>query len=361
MKKIMVLALGKADAGCGKYALEIIKRLAINNKIIVFKSVYSKFNWLNLNSGNVTYSNIITYRSKFEFILATIFIYPFLLGNIFGKLLFGKVDVLYIPYFNPWEYFIIKLFKLFNKKVVYTVHDGVMHYGERDVIQERLHFASMDNATDVIFLTNYIKNLVLSHSQTNANIHVIPHGIFSLDGILRHKPVPSKKKLSILFLGKISKYKGIELLCQSLDLLDYSVIKKVVIAGKSNYEISWLSHLCLEVLDKWLLEEEIVALLNNSDILVLPYVEASQSGVVTFAIDAQIPIVCTDVGGLKEQIGSDAAVFVEPNAQSIADGLNLLASDKKLFNDLQNNLALKSSQLSWSGIAFEIEQILVEE
>lgn len=356
MKKIMVLTLGKADAGCGHYALEIIKRLAINNKIIVFKSIYSRLNWSRANSDNIEYHSVITYRNKFEFILTSLFVYPFLLLKILGIILLNKVDVLYIQYFNPWEYLIIKIFRLFNKKVIYTVHDGVMHYGERDVIQEKLQFLAIQKATDIIFLTDYVKNLVSERIKIKANINVIPHGILELSGVIKHKP--PKEKLSILFLGRVSKYKGVELLLQAMDYLDYAFIDRVVIAGKSNYDINYPNHKYLEVIDKWLSEDEIITLLNNSDVIVLPYLEASQSGVVTFAIGAQIPVICTNVGGLKEQLGSNSAVFVEPDALSIAHGVNLLAKDKNLFNMLQENLGLKLSQLNWNTITLEVGRVL---
>lgn len=355
MNNILVIALGKSEGGCGLYAVEIIKRLSINHNVTVFKSTFSKLNWSDVNK-KVKINNVITYHNKFELILSSFFIYPFVLCYIFTKLLFNKYDALYVPYFHPWECTIVRLFKLFKKKVVYTVHDGIMHYGDENKTQERMQFYSMKNSTNVVFLTEYVRDLVLAKCSTSAMIHVIPHGVFRLTGINRCKP--RKKKLSILFMGRISKYKGVELLLQAISMFNTDSIEEIVIAGKSNYNIIWKKHNLLHIIDKWLTEKEIINILNDSDIMVLPYLEATQSGIATLAIDAQIPLVCTDVGGLKEQIG-EAGIFVEANAKSIADGINMMLENVELFHDMQQKLRLRREVLTWDIISSKIENIFL--
>ena len=66
-------------------------------------------------------------------------------------------------------------------------------------------------------------------------------------------------------------------------------------------------------------ETEIGALLAWSDALVLPYREASQSGVVAAALAAGRPVIATSVGGLREQLRDvPQAVLCEPDADSLA-------------------------------------------
>ena len=66
----------------------------------------------------------------------------------------------------------------------------------------------------------------------------------------------------------------------------------------------------LSIIDKFLDEEEISYLLNTNDVLILPYIDATQSGIVTLGMASGLPIICTNVGGLKEQIGCKMPYFV---------------------------------------------------
>ena len=74
--------------------------------------------------------------------------------------------------------------------------------------------------------------------------------------------------------------------------------------------------------NRWVPEGEIGALFAWADVLVLPYREASQSGVAPAAIAAGRFVVSTRVGGLVEQLGNEQlATLCEPNAASLAAGL----------------------------------------
>ena len=74
--------------------------------------------------------------------------------------------------------------------------------------------------------------------------------------------------------------------------------------------------------NRWVPEDEIGTLIAWSDVLVLPYREASRSGVVPAAIAAGRFVVSTRVGGLVEQLDGEAAgTLCEPDASSLAAAL----------------------------------------
>jgi glycosyltransferase involved in cell wall biosynthesis len=69
-------------------------------------------------------------------------------------------------------------------------------------------------------------------------------------------------------------------------------------------------------------EDEVGALLGWADAVVLPYREASQSGVAAAAIAARRAVIATNVGGLAEQLRDETlAILCEPDAASLAQGL----------------------------------------
>ncbi|HEX5325888.1 MAG TPA: glycosyltransferase, partial [Acetobacteraceae bacterium] len=78
-----------------------------------------------------------------------------------------------------------------------------------------------------------------------------------------------------------------------------------------------LPGVCVET--RWVAESEIGGMLAWADALVLPYREASQSGVAAAAVASGRPVICTRVGGLVEQLaGETLARLCDPTAASIA-------------------------------------------
>ena len=73
---------------------------------------------------------------------------------------------------------------------------------------------------------------------------------------------------------------------------------------------------------RWFADAELPGLLAWADALVLPYREASQSGVAALALAAGRHVLATTVGGLPEQLGGQPrAILCAPNAPAIAKGL----------------------------------------
>src|SRR5262249_12546220 len=75
--------------------------------------------------------------------------------------------------------------------------------------------------------------------------------------------------------------------------------------------------------NRWAAETELGAVFGWADALILPYHEASQSGVAAAAIAAGRPVIATRLGGLSEQLsGIPHTVMCEPDAASLASAIN---------------------------------------
>jgi glycosyltransferase involved in cell wall biosynthesis len=80
--------------------------------------------------------------------------------------------------------------------------------------------------------------------------------------------------------------------------------------------------------NRWVPEGEIGALIAWADALVLPYREASQSGVAAAAIAARRWVVATRVGGLAEQFKDEAmSILCAPDAGDLRRAIERLVSD----------------------------------
>jgi glycosyltransferase involved in cell wall biosynthesis len=71
-------------------------------------------------------------------------------------------------------------------------------------------------------------------------------------------------------------------------------------------------------------------LFSASDLLVTPYRSATQSGVIPIAYHFELPILVTDVGGLRETVEKPGTGLVcQPQPASIAEGVRKYAQTEK--------------------------------
>ncbi len=147
-------------------------------------------------------------------------------------------------------------------------------------------------------------------------------------------PVPARGAhdgpLHLLFFGRLLRYKGLDLLAAALKRLPPGLfIVRVVGRGPASPALAALAALdFVTVENRWVPEEEIAALLGWADAVVLPYREASQSGVAAGALAAGRWVVATRVGGLATQLGTERlARLADPDPASLADCLARLARE----------------------------------
>jgi glycosyltransferase involved in cell wall biosynthesis len=131
----------------------------------------------------------------------------------------------------------------------------------------------------------------------------------------------------LLCFGRLLSYKGPDLLAGALASLppDLAIEVRIVGSGPESRALKAL-RTCrgVTVENRWVPESQIGSLLAWSDALILPYREASQSGVVAAALAAGRPVIATSVGGLQEQLsGAPQAVLCEPDVDSVARAIRL--------------------------------------
>jgi glycosyltransferase involved in cell wall biosynthesis len=96
----------------------------------------------------------------------------------------------------------------------------------------------------------------------------------------------------------------------------------------------------VQLINKWLSEEEIAAIFNQANIVVLPYIAASQSGVVPIAASFALPVIATRVGGIPEQIEHETTgLLVEPGSVTeLVAAIQRLIENPQLARQLGENL-----------------------
>jgi glycosyltransferase involved in cell wall biosynthesis len=143
---------------------------------------------------------------------------------------------------------------------------------------------------------------------------------------------------SVLFIGRIRKYKGLELLAKAWPLV-VNPDKSLTVAGDGDIPLE-LEESGAKIVNRWLSNSEIEELIRSSRIVVLPYTEASQSGVVAIAHSLSTPVVITPVGGLIDQVthGLNGLVSADTAPESLASAIDTALSMSWEFKSEPNPL-----------------------
>ena len=278
---------------------------------------------------------VFTYIGPISFLFSSvmfILFLPFLF--LFRRLQYGQF-IVYIPVLHPWNLWLAICSRIFFCPLVLTVHEFQMHTGERNRLLEFIQKVSIKLATKVVFLTQHEAKIAESPLDKK---YLIDHPITDLPEVKNINKRDSSFK--VLFLGRVNAYKGLDLLQKSAtDLMSNDEIS-ISIAGKWSIEkIPFPKN--TTVLDSYLKEEEMSRLLSEHDVLVLPYTEASQSGIIALGIQSNTPMIVTKVGGLQEQLNSKEGLFIQPNSKELTDAILALSSDQQLYKEYQFALKAK--------------------
>jgi starch synthase len=207
-----------------------------------------------------------------------------------------------------------------------TVHDVDTHPGDR--VPPRRHMAVVNpllrHAGLIFTHSDSLRDQLTDLRLTRAPIVIVPHGVDEAD------PSPLPDSPSLLFFGRLSAYKGVEVLLDAVTELWRRLPQlTLTIAGEGQLpDHAALGDPRLRVVNDYVPESEVSGLFNQASLVVLPYIEASQSGVGSLAKGHGRPIVASAVGGLPELLSDGSGLLVEPgDSRALADALSTLLDD----------------------------------
>lgn len=167
---------------------------------------------------------------------------------------------------------------------------------------------------------------------------------------------PSKKNL--LFFGFIRDYKGLDLLIEAFNRLDKSY--NLIIAGECYGSFEKYRQMIAESPNKeniytftdYIPDSKVPQFFGAADVIVLPYKSATQSGITSIAYHFGVPVIATDVGGLKESITHESTGLIVPEAKSdlIAESVKLFFN-KSMAAKLKHDIIQLKERLSWDTFA----------
>jgi len=165
------------------------------------------------------------------------------------------------------------------------------------------------------WMLEYANTLCVSKG-LKKSIRSISHGVITRygTGVAR---VHLDSAGHVLFFGNMNKYKGIEYLIKAEPLIRKKMpgvtIRIEGNAEQANYYRGLLpAESRIEMRTERVDDKRVAELFQRADVIVLPYVEASQSGVLQLALAFAVPPVVTQVGGLPDVVTHGVSGLVVP-------------------------------------------------
>ncbi len=171
----------------------------------------------------------------------------------------------------------------------------------------------------------------------------------------------------ILFFGFVRRYKGLRYLLEAISQITPEIPVSLLIVGEfwecKNKYVNLIKKLgisaCVKIIDKYIPNEEVANYFTRADVVVLPYLEATQSGVIQLAYSFNKPVITTSVGGLAEVVEHDKTGFVVPprNSRALAIALSTYFTNgcQERFS---RAIQAQHSRFRWSHFVDAIEELL---
>ena len=256
---------------------------------------------------------------------------------------------------------------ILNSKIkkIGIIHNSVSH--EKKIFEK-------------IFLKIYLSSLNKFFT-LSGNVYKQLKNTFKEDGFNLFHPLPLKfgekvsrsealKKLNldpknkyVLFFGLIRDYKGIDMLIKAMPaLIEKNPTLKLLIVGE-NYvsidkyltlinDLNLSNHIIL--INKFIQTEMVKYWFSIPEYVILPYKSASQSGIIPLATHFDLPVICSNINGLKESVNDGVTGFLfNRNKKNIFEKIHYgLNFDRSI---LIKNITNKKSKLSWDNF---VEKLL---
>ncbi len=266
----------------------------------------------------------------------------------------------WMTFFGPSLGGVLKRMNKSTKRV--AILDNVIPHEKRFFDKPANRFFLKHNDGFVV-MSDSVMNDLLS-LKPDAKYLRIDHPVYNQFGETQDRTAALKKlklnpeKKYLLFFGFIRGYKGLDLLLQALAKLDDSI--ELIVAG----EIYGSFDSYQEIIDKenlskrvhlftdYISDDQVSDFFSASDVCMLPYKSATQSGITAIAHHFDLPIIATDVGGLKESVHHESNGLIVPKPEPEAISVVITRYFKESMKEkMSQQIASEKKDNSWENFA----------
>lgn len=274
-------------------------------------------------------------------------------SRILRQLRGSEADLMHVTGVHELNPMVGVMIKALRIPLVYTMHDPHVHRGTSIALRTS-NWLMPRLADAVVVLTNHGKRQLLAQGFPAQKIFLIPHGMYSF--FTKWSQPGIKPEKMVLFFGRLEAYKGLDILLRAFARLRERLPDwRLTIAGNGRLPpgLKQSPHLGIDIVNKFLTDQEVARLMQRARLVVLPYTEATQSGVIAAAYAFGRPVVTTDVGGLHEMVREGkTGLLIPPNdADALVEAIYRLASDSRRLSQMGRNArTLSHREWNWPRI-----------
>jgi glycosyltransferase involved in cell wall biosynthesis len=250
--------------------------------------------------------------------------------------------------------------------LVISVHDPEPHSGERNW-RKRLGraFAYRRARQFVLFNNAQRESFARRLHIPSAAVHVARLGSYAICREWVADTAP--RKPTVLFFGRLSPYKGLDVFYDAARLVSQRVPgARFLVAGQrlAGYTVPERPDLSasgseIEIVERYLSNAETANHFRSATVVVCPYRDATQSGVILTALAFGVPVVASNAGGLAEYVVSGKTGIVVPagDVQATADAICRVLNDADYRASLAEGIASARDELSWRSTAESVRRV----
>lgn len=285
---------------------------------------------------------------------------PFTFKKTIKKIEAFEPDILilkyWIPFFAPaFGYIIKKLKQKGNMKILYIMDNIDFH--EKWLGGDLLTKYALRNSDYFITMSDSVNNSLfkLFPKLDKSKVHKLNHPTYDFYASNKTKSFAWTKR--ILFFGYVKPYKGLDLLLEAMPTVLKSLPElKLEIAGEVYGNESQYSDLIkkhgleknVTLHNRYISNEDVEKFFTASDICVLPYKQATQSGIIQLSYAFGVPVIATAVGGIPEVIKDGETGYLIPanDVQAIALAIINFYQENRL-EQFYHNILKEQEKYSW--------------
>ena len=369
-KKIVLIGpVYPYKGGISHYTGQMYRELIKNNevKMLSYKMQYPKFLF---HKEQKDFENDSFKVEQTEYMLHTA--NPFNIIRTARYIKKYKPDMVIIQWWHPYFAPCYRLLEMFmgNQNLVFVCHNVFPH--ERFPLDRLL--TKMVLAKGRHFIVHAKEEAKeLANIQKTTDYIVTPHptyNMFKFEDMTQEQARKllrmDKEQKVLLFFGFVREYKGLKhLLCAMPVIIEKIGDVQLLVVGdfdgdKEQYE-SLISEKHIEknvqIIDGYIPDKEVEKYFAASDLVVLPYESATQSGIVQIAFGFTKPVIVTKVGGLPDVVtDGETGYVVEPcNPDAIADSVVHFYIDE-MAERFAQNIEKEAARFSWERMGEAVEK-----
>jgi glycosyltransferase involved in cell wall biosynthesis len=256
-----------------------------------------------------------------------------------------------------------------HKRKVFTIHDLKLHTGEKG-----RKYTNISEKFSKWMINSKYQVLIQNRTDYNESIKQFPEKINKINfipfkelGIFRNflNSNQPPKKSDVLFFGRISQYKGLKYLVEAIEIVKKDIPGvRLIIAGGGNIESGLIKNSLKDnviIYNRHISNEELANIISNTRIVVCPYTDATQSGVVMTSYAFGKPVIASAVGGFLDVIEDGVTGKLVPPSDpvTLAESVKKLLTDEKSLAAMSENILerCRSGYLSWESIVADAKTV----